>query len=502
MQIFGAHAAFPHKFAEIFAHALGERGNEHAFAALYGERRFVNRVLDLSFNRAHFHHGIEQARRANNLLGDDCGVLEFERRRRCGNKHGLLHERLKFLRTQRAIFHRARQPKTEFHKARLAGTVAVGHSVNLRERDVRFVDEDEKIFRKKINETPRSLFRRAPAEVHGIIFDAEAKTRFAQHFEIVFRAHANALRFEQFSLALKFRDLRFELGADFHDCRFDAILRRNVLIRRIQIEFFQTRSRASRQRIEPANGFDFIIEKRNANCRFAVGGKNVDRIAAHAKRAALEFDIAAAVKRTHEALEQRIAARLHPDFERDHHFVKIIRRARTVNARNGRNHDDVAAGKQRARRGNAQAFEIVVHGGVFFDVSIRRGNVGFGLIIVVVADEIFDGVFGEKMFELGVKLCGERFVVRNDERRTLQSRDDVCHRERFPRAGNAEQRLPTISRAHAALEQINRLRLIARRRKFRDELKRLAAAFVFHGFRRSRGAAFQDSVRAKTDAAG
>jgi len=37
------------------------------------------------------------------------------------------------------------------------------------------------------------------------------------------------------------------------------------------------------------------------------------------------------------------------------------------------------------------------------------GNVGFGLVVVVVADEIFDSVFGEEGFELVVELGGQGF---------------------------------------------------------------------------------------------
>ena len=62
--------------------------------------------------------------------------------------------------------------------------------------------------------------------------------------------------------------------------------------------------------------------------------------------------------------------------------------------------------KQRAGGAHAEFVELVVDGGFFVDVEIGGGDVGFGLVVVVVADEIFDGVFGEEGFELVVELRG------------------------------------------------------------------------------------------------
>ena len=478
VQVFRAQAAFPHEFADVLAHALRERRDERAFASFRGERRFVNDVLDLPFDRAHFHHGIEQSRRADDLLGDDGGIFQLERGGRRGDEDRLPDERVKFVRAQRAVFDGARQTESEFDEAFLAGTVAVRHAADLRERDVRFVDEDDEILREKVDQAPRPLFRRAPAQVHGIIFDAEAEAGFAQHFDVVFRAHADALRFEELAFALEFRDLRFELGADFHDRGVDAVLRRHVLIRRIQIEAFEPRSRASRHGIEAAERFDFVAEERDAYRRFPVGRKDVDRVAAHAERAAGKFRVVAAIERADEFFQQFVAARFHADVQRNHHLVEVVRRAGAVDAGNGGDDDDVAAGKQRGGGGDAQALEVVVHGGILFDVGVRRGNVGFRLVVVVVADEIFDGVVGEKMLELRVELRGERLVVGNDQRRALQAFDDVRHRESFSRSRDAEQRLVAVACLNAARDHVDRLRLVARRLVFRRKFEGLVASPV------------------------
>ena len=100
---------------------------------------------------------------------------------------------------------------------------------------------------------------------------------------------------------------------------------------------------------------------------------------------------------------------------------------------------------KRARGAHAQLVELVVDGGFFVDVNVGGGNVGFGLVKIVVADEIFDGVFREKRFELVIKLRGERFVVRQDQRGAVGSFDELGHREGFAGAGDAEQHLVLVA---------------------------------------------------------
>jgi hypothetical protein len=63
------------------------------------------------------------------------------------------------------------------------------------------------------------------------------------------------------------------------------------------------------------------------------------------------------------------------------------------------------------------------------------------LIVVVVRDEIFDGIIRKKRLELLIKLCGESFVVSQDERRELSFLDYVGYCECFSATGYAEKHL-------------------------------------------------------------
>ena len=85
-------------------------------------------------------------------------------------------------------------------------------------------------------------------------------------------------------------------------------------------------------------------------------------------------------------------------------------RAQAVDA-GDRGHDDhVVAVEERAGGGVAHPVDGFVDGGVFFDIEVRLGHVGLGLVIIVVADEILHGVIREKFLELAVELGRQGLV--------------------------------------------------------------------------------------------
>src|SRR3546814_7333209 len=48
--------------------------------------------------------------------------------------------------------------------------------------------------------------------------------------------------------------------------------------------------------------------------------------------------------------------------------------------------------------------DCLIHARLFFDVGVGTRHIGFGLVIIVIADEIFDGVLRKEVLELAVKL--------------------------------------------------------------------------------------------------
>ena len=75
----------------------------------------------------------------------------------------------------------------------------------------------------------------------------------------------------------------------------------------------------------------------------------------------------------------------------------------------------VVAPREEARgRGVAEPVDVVVPGRVLLDVEVGLRDVRLGLVVVVVRDEVLDGVVREELAELVAELRGERLVVRDD----------------------------------------------------------------------------------------
>ncbi len=95
------------------------------------------------------------------------------------------------------------------------------------------------------------------------------------------------------------------------------------------------------------------------------------------------------------------------------------------------------------------------------------------MVIIEVADEVFDGIAGKKTLELGVELRGERLVVRNDQRGLVHMPDDIGDGEGFAGAGDAQEGLVPRAGQNTFGQLRNRLRLVPGGFKRRDKFKHL-----------------------------
>ncbi len=225
--------------------------------------------------------------------------------------------------------------------------------------------------------------------------------------------------------------------------------------------------------------FHLVAEQRHApGAVLVVRRENLDRVAAHAERAAVEIAGRALVLQRHQVGDQLALVDALALLDRERHRRIGLDRADTVDARHRRDDDDVVALQQRARRGVAHAVDLLVDRGFLLDIGVGARDVGFRLVVVVIADEILDRVVGKEAPELAVELRRQRLVRREDEGRALRRLDHLRHGEGLARAGDAEQHLAAVV-ALDALDQIaDRRRLVALRVEigFDDEL---LAAFGF-----------------------
>ena len=140
---------------QVFGHALGQRGHQHAFANGDAFARLRHQVIHLRRRRAHLDHRIDQPGRAHQLLDHLPGVLFFVIRRGRRDKHRLRHQRLELFELERTIVQRGRQPKAIVDQIFLARTVAFIHAADLGHGNVRFVDDHQRVLGQIIDQRGR-----------------------------------------------------------------------------------------------------------------------------------------------------------------------------------------------------------------------------------------------------------------------------------------------------------------------------------------------------------
>ena len=123
----------------------------------------------------------------------------------------------------------------------------------------------------------------------------------------------------------------------------------------------------------------------------------------------------------------------------------------------------------------AHAVDLLVDRGFLLDVGVRARHVRLRLVVVVVGDEVLDGVVGEEVLELAVELRRQRLVRCEDQRRALRALDHLGHGEGLARAGDAEQNLAALFLIGAGDQLGDGRRLVALRRVLRLELETDAA---------------------------
>ena len=111
------------------------------------------------------------------------------------------------------------------------------------------------------------------------------------------------------------------------------------------------------------------------------------------------------------------------------HFVVLLRITEAIYRRDGRDYDRVATLKKCLGRRQTHLLDMLIDRCVLLDEQITRWHIGLWLVVVVVGDEILDGVIREKLFEFTVELRRQSFVRGQYDGRTLLRLYQVGYRE-------------------------------------------------------------------------
>ena len=374
---------------------------------------------------------------------------------------------------------RRRQPEAVLDEHFLARAIAGVHAANLRNRLVALVDDRERIGRQVVEQRRRRRPGRPPGEVPRVVLDAVAVADLLHHREIEHRPLVQALGLEQPSLALEEGAPLDQFRLDRLDGDLGAVARRHEVALRVDRHLVVAAQRAAGQRVDGRELVDLVAEQLDADRALLVGRIDLDDVAAHAERAAGEVGVVALVLDLDQLAQDRVAPDRLAALERQHQPVVRLRRTEAVDARHARDDDDVATLEEGPRGRQPHAVDLLVDDRFLLDVRVRGRHVGLGLVVVVVGDEVLDGVVREEAPELLVQLGGQGLVVDHDERRAVHPGDRLRHGEGLARPGDAEQGLERVAALESAHQFVDGPWLVAPEFEGRDQLEAIVRGW--HG---------------------
>ncbi len=163
------------------------------------------------------------------------------------------------------------------------------------------VDEDERVVGQIFEQGRRRLARLPPGEIARIILDAGAGAGRLDHLQIEQSALLEPLRFEQPPGAVQLVQPLLQLLLDAADRLFQRRLRRHVMRVGIDLDHAELVGLGAGQGIELGEALDRVAEQRDApGAILQMRRPQLDRVAAHAERAAHEIHVVAPVVQRHE----------------------------------------------------------------------------------------------------------------------------------------------------------------------------------------------------------
>ena len=192
--------------------------------------------------------------------------------------------------------------------------------------------------------------------------------------------------------------------------------RRHIMRIGIDLDRVQLARLVAGQGIELGDAVHHIAEQLHPpGAVFIMGREDVDGVAPHPEGAAGEIVVVAPVLQRHQPADGGVAVDLVAFADRDGGAGIGLDRADAVDARH-RGHDDhIVALQDRPRRRMAHAVDLFVDRAVLLDIGVGARDIGFRLVVIVIADEIFHRVFREELLELGIELRRQGLVGGQDQ---------------------------------------------------------------------------------------
>ena len=271
---------------QIFRHFLRERRDQDPLTLPDCLVDLAEKVLHLAFCRAHLDGRIQQTCRPDELLDNPRALLQLCLSRRGADINPLPDLLVKLFILQRPVVQCRRQAEAIVDQIELPASVTFIHSSDLRQRDMRLINEDDKVIREVIQQDSRTLSGGTACKRTGIVLYSGAVADFLQHLYIVFNTALEPFLLNQLALGLKIVKLVPELVLNADNGTVQSLFRHYELLCRIQSEAVQLIKLLQRERIKHINGDNLIPVKSYADSTLKISRINLYDIASYAESAA------------------------------------------------------------------------------------------------------------------------------------------------------------------------------------------------------------------------
>ena len=456
---------------EVLGHALGEGRHQYALMAGRMLAALADEVVDLPADGPYVYLGVEKARGADDLLHGLGAHALLEVAGRGAHEHELRDARLELVEAKRAVVQGARQAEAVLDERDLARAVALVHAAHLGQRHVRLVHDAQHVLGEVVDERVGGLAGGTAVEVARVVLDARAEPHGLQRLEVVVGALLEPLCLEELACLLELLAAGALLLVDGGEGAVELGALGHVVRRRPDGDGVEGVEHLARHLVHLADLLHLVAEEADAHGVLGVGREHVNHVAAHAEGAPVQVVVVAVVEDVDERVHEVVAVQRRVLAHVGGHARIVLGAADAVDAAHGGHDDHVAAAQQVGRGLVAQLLDVLVDGGVLLDVGVGGGDVGLGLVVVVVAHEVHHGVVGEELAQLACHLGGEGLVGLQDERGLAHRLDGLGHGEGLARAGDAQKGLVTFSFAYAGRKLLDCLGLVAAGLEGRDDLE-------------------------------
>ena len=259
------------------------------------------------------------------------------------------------------------------------------------------VDDGKEIVGEIVEQAEGAGTRFAAVEVARVVLDARAVAYLANHLHVVGHPLVKPLGLELLPDRFEKLHLFAQVYLYLADGFVDALFGRHEQVGREYLVGIEGACAAARSGVDGAYRLNLLAPELDAHDGVVVGQVDVDRVALHPEVAPVELHLVARVERIDQMPQQPVAPDVVAHLHLDHVAVEVLGVADAVEARHRRDHNHILAPRQQGRGGGEpQAVYLFVDGKVFLDIGIGRGDIGLGLVVVVVGDKILDGILGEE----------------------------------------------------------------------------------------------------------